>query len=209
MENFTSRLLYPNLRVQEFSALAGALLDGRTLIYPTETGYVIGCDAMNALAVERLYKIKKRDPKKAMLVLVKDRSQLDELVVGITDLHRQTMDKGWPGPLTIIFDARPGFFPESLLAGKPPNVAVRISTHPFTRRLLEQFGRPIVCTSANLSGENNPNSLKEIADPILNGADFVVDAGDLPPSLGATIVRIEMGTVKVIRQGDLSLDQGN
>ncbi len=209
MDNFTSRLLYPNLQTQEYQAIAGALLDGRTLIYPTETGYAVGCDALNAQAVERLFKVKKRDPRKSMLVLVKDRSQLDELVASISDVHRQTMDRYWPGPLTIIFDARPGHFPESLLAGKPPNVAIRMSTHPFTRRLLQLFGRPIVCTSANLTGEANPTNLATITDSILKGTDLVVDAGELPPTLGSTIVRIENGLVRVVRQGDLSLEMGN
>lgn len=209
MENFTSRLLYPDMRAQEYQALAGALLDGRTVIYPTETGYAIGCDALNAQAVERLFRAKKRDPKKSMLVLVRDRSQLDDLVVNISDIHRQTMDRYWPGPLTIIFDAKPGLFPESLLAGKPPNVAIRISTHPFTSRLLEQLRRPIVCSSANLSGEATPLGLSEVSPSILGTVDYAVDAGDLPPSLGATIVRIDMGRVRLIRQGDLSLDMGN
>lgn len=206
MENFTSTLLYPKLQPQEYQALAGGLLDGRTIIYPTETGYAIGCDALNAEAVERLFRVKQRGRQKTMLILVQDRSLLDDLVSGISDTHRRAMNRYWPGPLTIVFDARPGIFPESLVSGKPSSVAIRISSHPFTVRLLDQFRRPIVCTSANLSGESNPSSLADIPEPILKGADYVIDAGELPPSLGATIVRVETGRLRTVRQGDLSLD---
>lgn len=148
------------------------LRNGGLILYPTDTIWGIGCDATNPEAVKRVYQLKRRDDSKSMIVLIEhpaDAALWVENVPEIADQLWEVTDK----PLTLILDGGTG------LAGNllPPEktVALRPVRNDFCQKLLRRFKKPIVSTSANVSGESAPARFGDIPDAIRDGVDFVVD----------------------------------
>lgn len=156
---------------QEVEAALQALEEGKVILYPTDTIWGLGCDATNAAAVEKIYSIKKRPGSKSMIVLVAEERDILKYIAApdpsVFDfIAEQTR------PTTVIFDHAIGLA-ENLLA-EDGSVAIRIVQDEFCRHLVKRLRRPIVSTSANISGENSPRFYKEISPAILNAVDHVV-----------------------------------
>jgi L-threonylcarbamoyladenylate synthase len=156
---------------QEVEAALQALEEGKVILYPTDTIWGLGCDATNEAAVEKIYSIKKRPGSKSMIVLVAEERDILKYIAApdpsVFDfIAEQTR------PTTVIFDHAIGLA-ENLLA-EDGSVAIRIVQDEFCRHLVKRLRRPIVSTSANISGENPPRFYKEIATAILNAVDHVV-----------------------------------
>ncbi|HQT91954.1 MAG TPA: Sua5/YciO/YrdC/YwlC family protein, partial [Candidatus Kryptobacter bacterium] len=124
-----------------------------------------------------VYRIKQRPKSNPILVLIPNRLSLEELVTGIPDAAELLMNKFWPGPLTIVFKASPIVSP--ILTAGSGKIGVRLSSDDFCRELLGICKIPITSTSANLSGEPNPDSIGIINKRVLDSVDLVVDAGRL------------------------------
>lgn len=176
------------------------LKKGGLILYPTDTVWGIGCDATNEKAVQRIYKLKRRDDSKPMLVLMDDPAWIQAYVHHVPfiawDLIRLT-DK----PLTIIYEGAKNLAP-SLIA-PDGSIGIRITSESFSMELCRQFRKPIVATSANISGEPAPGSFSQIGEAILNGVDYIAAYGqkeqNKPQPSG--IVRIgKDGSIEVIRK---------
>lgn len=138
-----------------------ALRNGKTLLYPTDTIWGIGCDATNAQAVEQIYAIKKRDHSKSMLILVNEQMLSDNLSQEVWGLLRAER------PTTVILPVEQVTIPiADNLPASNHTVGVRIPQFDFCQQLLAQFGRPIVSTSANFSGHPSPSGYHNIADDL-------------------------------------------
>lgn len=152
-----------------------ALRDGKTILYPTDTIWGIGCDATNHDAVEKIYQIKERDHSKSLLVLaLPDQIQLPPACQANIELTRCLFAPEQPTTV-ILPDA------ESIIKGLASNlpasdrsIGVRIPQHDFCRLLLKTFGKPIVSTSANLSGRPSPTRFEEIEDELKQRIDLLV-----------------------------------
>ena len=127
-----------------------ALRRGEVIIFPTETLYGLGADALNVAAVARVVEVKGRDARSPIPILVADPRMLNTVVTEIPAIAKRWMDQFWPGPLTLVLKAQRGL-PSPLLNPKG-GVGVRISRHPLAAEILQQLGRPITATSANPSG---------------------------------------------------------
>lgn len=177
-----------------------------TVVYPTETCYGLGCDPEDGVAVEKIFQIKGRDKNKPVLLIAHNVSAFLDYVEWnetLQDLARAY----WPGPLTIITSVKVGSKLAPGVKGGDHTVAIRVTSHPFASRLTEAFGRPIVSTSANLSGLESPYTIHSVTE-MFNGRehtpDLIIDAGDLPIQKPSTIVRIESdGRKTVVRQGGI------
>lgn len=185
-----------------------ALNSGSTLIYPTETCYGLGCDARNNAAVERIFKIKVREPSKSVLVLVHDISIIMKYVE-----WNETIDElartYWPGPLTIVAPLNTLYMDELApgVVGEDNTLAFRVTNHPFAASLARSLGAPIVSTSANISSYSNPYDIDYVIG-MFDGREYVpdliVDAGNLPHHSPSTIVKVEVdGSKTILRQGEI------
>ncbi len=188
-----------------------ALNNGSTLIYPTETCYGLGCDARNSAAVDRIFKIKVREPNKSVLVLVHDISIIMKYVE-----WNETIDElartYWPGPLTIVASLNTSYMDELApgVVGEDDTLAFRVTNHPFAASLARSLGAPIVSTSANISSYSNPYDIHYITS-MFDGREYVpdliVDAGNLPHHSPSTIVKVEVdGSKTILRQGEIVLN---
>jgi L-threonylcarbamoyladenylate synthase len=175
------------------------LQSGGLILYPTDTVWAIGCDATNVDAVERIYRLKKREQHKAMIVLVADEKDILTYVTQ-TDLRIFDYIKGVHQPTTVIYEQAIGLA-NNLLA-EDGSVGIRICRDVFCRQLIKRFRKPIVGSSANISGYPAPTSFRDIDSLILRGVDYVVNhrRDETQPGRPSSIVKSEKdGRITIVR----------
>jgi L-threonylcarbamoyladenylate synthase len=193
-----SPLLHPFSETAVERAVA-ILRQGGIVAFPTETYYGLAVDPFNQEALSLLFVVKKRETRKPILTLVNSRKQLSQLVRDIPVPFQTLMDRFWPGPLTLVFEGVAGLPP--LLTGHTNTVGIRQSSHPVARHLSSSFGSPITATSANISGYDPAVNAGEIANTFGTEIDMVIDGGTTPGGAGSTLVGIERGRLRLIRDG--------
>ncbi len=196
---------YQPCSMADLNRAVAILNDGGVVAFPTETYYGLAVDPFNPLALNHLFALKQRDIDKPILTLVDDRESLPSLVHEIPVVYLQLMEKFWPGPLTLIFQAKINL-PNLLTAGTS-TVGVRQSSHPFARQILRAFGRPITATSANISGGDAAVDAYEVKAQFGNRIDMVFDGGKTPGVTGSTIVGQDGNRLKLIREGVIPYEQ--
>ena len=146
--------------------------EGGIILYPTDTVWGIGCDATNPEAVAKIYKLKQRAETQSMIVLMNGEKMMYNVFKDIPEVAWQIMDLS-EKPTTIILD-KPRNVAPNIIA--PDNtLGIRIVKEPFCFKLMEKMRKPLVSTSANISGQPTPKSFKEISPEIVNGVDYVVN----------------------------------
>ncbi len=172
---------------------------GGLILYPTDTVWGIGCDATNEEAVAKVYALKRSEDKHSMLCLCRDADMIVRYVNRAPGIAFEVMELS-DKPLTAILPGAVGVAPN--LIPEAQTLGVRVPQHDFCQALLRKFGKPIVSTSANISGEPTAKRLKEVAEEIINGVDYVVNPRfegkpTLKPS--SIIAFGEGGEVEIIR----------
>jgi len=188
---------------EDLESALRVLRSGGIIVYPTDTVWGIGCDATNADAVRKIYALKQREDSKSMLLLLDSSAKLNYYIPDIPDTAWQLLEATEDTdskPMTIIYpNARN--VAENLLA-EDGSVGIRITSEAFSRALCQQLRHPIVSTSANISGQPTAHFYGEIAQEILDGADYVCRyrRGEEVPFEPSTIIKIHTdGTFKIIR----------
>ena len=153
------------------SALA-TLYRGGTLLYPTDTIWGLGCDATDNAAVEKIYALKQRDHSKSMLVLCADIAMVERFISPVEDDVRSLLLEG-NRPTTVIMPLHRALLADNL-AASDGTIGVRVPCMEFCQRLLQRLGKPVVSTSANLSGQPSPSSFSEISPILLQSVDYCV-----------------------------------
>ena len=169
------------------------------ILYPTDTVWGIGCDATNSQAVEKIFALKQRNESKALICLVNSVAMLEQYIKEVPDPAYDVIDVS-ETPTTIIYD-KPVGVAKNLIA-PDDTLAVRVVKHQFCEQLIYRLRRPLVSTSANISGEPTPQSFSQIAPEILKGVDYIVNLQHSKVSDKPSAV-IKIGndmTVKVIRK---------
>ena len=172
---------------------------GGLILYPTDTVWGIGCDATNADAVKKVYQLKQRDDSKALIVLIDSTDHLDHYVVDVPMIARELIDVAVK-PLTIIYEGAYNLAPNVL--GDQDSVGIRIPNDEFCHRLCERFGKPIVSTSANVSGHPTAKTFADIDASIVQGVDYAVQyrRDDTSRHQPSNIILLSRdGTFKIIR----------
>lgn len=172
---------------------------GGTILYPTDTIWGLGCDATNGEAVRKIYDIKKRDDSKSLIVLVADERDILQLVAA-PDLQAFDYLAEQDRPTTMIFDGAIGL-PDNLLASDG-SIAIRMVRDEFCRHLIRRLRKPLVSTSANISGEPSPQRFADVSPAIKEQVDYVVRwrQEDTTPATPSRIVKWNGdGSVTVIR----------
>jgi L-threonylcarbamoyladenylate synthase len=178
------------------------LLQGGVAAFPTETFYGLGADARNEEALQKIFQIKGREENKPLLLLIGDRDWLSGLVRNIPPVAGQLMEKFWPGPLTLVFEASPRL--SALLTGGTGTVGVRLSPHPVAQALIQAVGRAITATSANLSGQPSASVAAEVFRALGNRVDAILDGGQTAGGLGSTVLDVSSPSPRIIRRGVIS-----
>ena len=174
---------------------------GGTILYPTDTIWGIGCVATSQVAVKNLLRIKERDNDKGLLVLIDDPEKLSVYVAEIPDIAWELVAVA-EDPLTIVY---PGGInlPVNVLHNDG-SVGIRVTIDDFCRKLIHRFGKPVISTSANLSGESFPAVFPEISDEIKSRVDYVVKwrQDDLTRKNPSPIIKLGLkGDIEIIRPG--------
>ncbi|WP_422091415.1 L-threonylcarbamoyladenylate synthase [Tenacibaculum ovolyticum] len=186
------------MMLKKTSEISFFLDKGNTILYPTDTVWGIGCDATNNEAVKKIYKLKKREESKSLIILVASIAMLKEYVEDIPLKVLEILEKT-EKPTSIIYNK-----PKNLAANtiaKDNTIAIRIPKDDFCIQLIEQFGKPIVSTSANISGESTPKSFKEISEEIKQNVDFIIETStDKISAKSSTILKIEKDSIITIRE---------
>ncbi len=185
--------------LEDLDAAVRVLKSGGVILYPTDTVWGIGCDATNAEAVAKVYAIKHRAEAKALITLVADLAALERTVEGIPDVAYDLIECS-DKPLTIIYDRGTGV--ASNLLAEDDTLAVRLTREPFSAALCRRLRRPLVSTSANISGAPTPANFSEIAPEIIDAVDYVCTTrcNDMVRHRSSTIMRLSHdGQFKIIR----------
>jgi L-threonylcarbamoyladenylate synthase len=156
---------------QEVEHALRILRNGGIILYPTDTVWGIGCDATNKEAVQKIYELKKRDDSKSMIVLVAEERDVLKYVAA-PDLSVFDFLQQQSRPTTTIFEGAIGFADN--LVAEDGSIAIRIVQDKFCRHLVKRLGKPIVSTSANMSGQPTPQTFHQISEEIKTGVDHVV-----------------------------------
>ncbi len=175
------------------------ILQEGIVAFPTETFYGLGAEAGNVKALQKVFQIKAREEHKPLLLLVADRTWVPGLVKEIPAMAEGLMEKYWPGPLTLIFEASPHL--PLLLTGGTGKIGLRISSHPVAQGLVQKVGRAITGTSANLSGQPSVSSAAEVSKALGRQIDALLDGGRTAGGLGSTVLDVTGERPRIIRQG--------
>lgn len=185
---------------EEIRRMVDFLVKGKVILYPTDTIWGIGCDATQSRAVERIYRLKQRFESKSMIILLDHADKLSSYVKKVPPIAYDLIER-YTEPLTIIYQKAMNVA-KNVIA-EDGTVAIRIVRDEFCRQVISKFNKPIVSTSANLSGQPAPIIYSKIPDEIKNGVDYIVDhhRNTLIRTKPSTIIRImDNNEFEVIRK---------
>ena len=184
---------------QEIQNAYEIIQKGGIILYPTDTVWGIGCDATNAEAVAKIYKLKKRAETQSMIVLMNGEKMIYNVFKEIPEVAWQIIDLS-ENPTTLVLDKPRNVAPN--LIAPDQTLGIRIVKEPFCFKLMEKMKKPLVSTSANISGQPTPKSFKEISPEIIKGVDYVVNLHrEKIAGKPSTIIKLTNNSqVKIIRK---------
>lgn len=202
MKTIISKIDVNNINVEELKKQAELLKEGKTVIFPTETVYGLGANALDENAVKKIYEAKGRPSDNPLIVHIYDRKEVRDLAKDINNKAEIVMDKFWPGPITIILNKK-DIVPNTTSGGLD-TVAIRMPSHKIARELIKQSGLPIAAPSANISGRPSPtkgNHVKEEMDGRVSG---IVLGGNCDFGLESTVLDLTGEVPMILRPGSIT-----
>ena len=181
---------------------------GEIVGLPTETVYGLAADALNPLAIAKIFEAKERPRFDPLIVHLPDRAWLKKIVdlpAKDQQLILKLVGKFWPGPFTMVLPKRE-IVPEIVTSGLD-TVAVRMSAHPVFAEVVRVFGKPLAAPSANRFGRISPTTAQHVQDELDGRIPLVVDAGPAKHGIESTIVAIRTGKIDILRRGPISAEQ--
>lgn len=185
---------------EDVERAVAAMKSGGIILYPTDTVWGIGCDATRSDAVKKVYELKRRCDHKALIVMLGKEGLLDRYVDEVPDAAAQLLEVA-VAPLTIIYDRGRNMAPE--LLGPDGSVGIRVTKEAVSRALCNALRRPLVSTSANISGTPTPTTFREISPEIKAGVDYIMEArrNDTAECHPSSIIKVSSdNTIKIIRK---------
>jgi len=186
--------------IEDLNKAIEILKSGGVILYPTDTVWGLGCDATNEKAVERIYQIKKRNDSKSMIILLDNENKIPSYIKEMPEIAWDLIDLT-ENPLTIIYPGAKNIATNLIAADG--SIGIRVSKDIFNKKLIEKLRKPIVSTSANISGETTPKNYDEISNEIIDSVDYVVKwrQNDFSKSTPSSIIRIGVkGEIEIIRK---------
>ncbi len=176
------------------------------IVTPTDTYYGISCDAFDSIAIDKIFKIKRRQKNQLLPVLISEKSELNELGVKTNKIIDLMTDYYWPGPLTIILKSERRF--PNTIQDNLGFVGFRVPDISFTRNLIKQLGNPITGTSANISGKKESKDISVIKKYFKDGEiDYYVDLECGEANSSSTVIKLIDNKFSIIRQGEIAKEE--
>lgn len=192
-------------RHASFEDALAALRAAQAIVYPTETFYALGVDALSSAALSRLAAIKGREPGKPVALIAADAAMAFSVAREVPAEARVLAERFWPGPLTLVLPAREGI--DAALVNAEGGVGIRVSPHPAARALAAGLGRPLTATSANLAGEPPAVELGRVREALGAKVKVYVEGGRLGGGAPSSVVVADAEGIRVLRAGAVSEDQ--
>jgi len=193
------------LEKEKVREAAGIIRKGGIVIFPTDTVYGLGARADRKIPIGRIFSIKGRAGNKSLILFINNKRDLNIYTKCIPELANKLAKRFWPGALTMVFKAgRSVRFPVKDRRG---TVGIRMPDHRFLLAALKKAGVAFATTSANISGQKSPTSLKDIPENILDKADLVIDGGRISKGKASTVLDLTTEPFRVLREGAVSLKQ--
>lgn len=194
----------PNNYKSGVKKIVDALKDKKAIVCPTDTVYGIIADATCEEAVKKAFGIKKRPLTKAMPVFVKD-VKMAKRIAFITRRKADFLKKIWPGKVTVVLKAKNNAGLVKFLYGDKNTVGLRIPNYKLVNDVIKKINRPLIGTSANISGKPALTKIKEVKKSFVNNGiqpDLIVSVGNLPDGLPSTVLNLSRKKIKILRKGD-------
>ena len=191
-----------NNNFEELKAPAEAIKQGKLVLFPTETVYGIGANALDEKAVKKIYEAKGRASDNPLIAHISNLEMLKKLVTEIGEREKKLIEKFWPGPLTIIFN-KSNIVPNIITAGLE-TVAIRMPSNEIAKRLIEYSGVPIAAPSANISGKPSGTVVEDILEELDGKVEYIIDGGMVDIGLESTVIRVIDGKVHILRPGKIT-----
>jgi L-threonylcarbamoyladenylate synthase len=185
---------------EEVNKALKVVQDGGIILYPTDTIWGIGCDATNTEAVKKIFALKQREESKSMIILLDIDNKLQSYVSEVPDIAYDLIEYA-ENPLTLVMPGAKNI--SSALIAADGSVGIRVTSHPFCQQLIQRLRKPLVSTSANISGQPSPEYFSKISQDIIDGVDYVVDIDQHSTDIRkpSTIMRLEPnGSFQFIRR---------
>lgn len=185
---------------EDIRRCAAVMRDGGVVLYPTDTVWGIGCDATSSEAVKKVFAIKRRSDAKALITLVDGEAMLERYVEEVPEVAYQLLGCA-VSPITIVYDRGRGVAPE--LLGEDGSIGIRVTSEIYSNRLCKEFRKPLVSTSANISGQPAPGIFRDISREILDSVDYVAcyRRNDTSPSRPSSVIKLSVsGEIKILRR---------
>ena len=184
----------------DLKAALSVLKAGGVILYPTDTVWGLGCDATNNEAVKKVYSIKQREDNKSLIILIDNVNRIGQYVTSVPEIAYELIDVT-DTPLTIIYPGAKNLAPN--IVSEDGSIGIRICSDDFVSELISRFRKPLVSTSANLSGEKTPAVFYDISQEITGSVDYIVKfrQDDQTTHSPSSIIKIESdGSIKIIRK---------
>lgn len=194
-----------NIQQEQIEYAAKILRAGGTVAFPTETVYGLGANALNEVAVKKIFKAKGRPADNPLIVHIADFQTLNSLTNFITDEMKKLMENFWPGPLTMVVP-RSNIIPDIVTAGLD-TVAVRFPAHPIAQKLIKAAELPIAAPSANTSGKPSPTVASHVIEDLDGKVDVIIDGGAAKVGLESTVIDMTSKTPILLRPGGVTWEQ--
>lgn len=185
--------------------LEQAILDDKLIIFPTETVYGIGGNALSKHSSKKIYQAKGRPQDNPLIVHIKDKEEVSLYANDINDKAKVLMNHFWPGPLTLIFNKKP-IVPDETTGGLN-TVAIRMPSHEGAKKLLSIVKKPLAAPSANLSGKPSSTMFKHVKEDFLGRVDYIIDGGKSTIGLESTVVDVTKDIPVLLRPGAVTKKQ--
>lgn len=188
--------------LEKLKAPAEALKNGKLVLFPTETVYGIGANALDKDAVKNIFIAKGRAQDNPLIAHISNVSMLNNLVEKVGKIEKTLMQEFWPGPLTIIFKRKP-IIPD-IITGGLDTVAIRMPSNIIAKTLIELSGVPIAAPSANISGRPSGTEVADIMQELDGKVEFMIDSGRVDIGLESTVIRVVDDVVHILRPGKIT-----
>lgn len=182
---------------------ANYIKDGKTVIFPTETVYGIGANALDKKACEKIFRAKGRPQDNPLIIHVADKD-ISEYVESVPDEAKLLISNFWPGPLTIILKKK-DIIPSEITGGLR-SVAIRMPEGEIARKLIKESGVPIAAPSANLSGKPSPTTIEHCIRDLSGRVSMIIGGVECKYGIESTVVEVENGAVTILRPGEITFE---
>lgn len=196
------------IKSNELDEVTDIIKQDGIIVFPTETVYGIGGNALSLDVIKRIYNIKQRPQEKALSILVKSKKEINKYAYISDILEEKIIDNFMPGPITIILKKRKSQIPD-LLTGNNDTIGIRIPDNYIVKKILEACNLPIAAPSANISGRPSSIKLEDIKPDFDGKVEAFIDGGKCTQNVSSTIVKVIDGKVEILREGIISIKDIN